>query len=406
MLSALQPARTLRASFQGKANALIEQIIRLGNTSPIAQHQQQLVREIQSLAQALKDTVLDEQISTKKFDIVVNEQREQVLCNIIKSAAEHMSQEQVAKKTAFNQAELLIDQTLALKKTTIKETTEEHENAGIKEPPVNIEIKISELMHVLEREAKETIHYFKEEKPSQIVAMKTEQQVSAEKITELPSRVAEEFIVTYEKAVDQHLEKITKEIEEEKEAQAGAQVKKHVTDKVVTTQIKDADITGTVTKQVHLKSLMEKVVETSKGPVVDTQKAGSKKQKKEGLISTVAYPMTQERETVSKGAKRHTEQKEATSLVQRIKSLVEVGQTPRSEEVQAPAMEKALPITSQERDPQHGIESQDIQKTTVSLGAIPEEIATAMQWITEEEVECRLVEILSRQAKLRGIDLS
>jgi predicted metal-dependent hydrolase len=44
------------------------------------------------------------------------------------------------------------------------------------------------------------------------------------------------------------------------------------------------------------------------------------------------------------------------------------------------------------------------QKGTGS--AIPEELQTAIQWMAEEEVENKLVELLSRQAKLRGVDLS
>ena len=37
---------------------------------------------------------------------------------------------------------------------------------------------------------------------------------------------------------------------------------------------------------------------------------------------------------------------------------------------------------------------------------IPEEHQTAAQWMAEEEVENKIVEMLSRQAKLRGVDLS
>jgi hypothetical protein len=37
---------------------------------------------------------------------------------------------------------------------------------------------------------------------------------------------------------------------------------------------------------------------------------------------------------------------------------------------------------------------------------IPEELQTAVQWMAQEEVENKLVELLSRQAKLRGVDLS
>lgn len=44
-------------------------------------------------------------------------------------------------------------------------------------------------------------------------------------------------------------------------------------------------------------------------------------------------------------------------------------------------------------------------RTTQAAG-IPEELKTAVQWMAEEEVENKLVEMLRRQAKLRGVDLS
>jgi hypothetical protein len=44
-------------------------------------------------------------------------------------------------------------------------------------------------------------------------------------------------------------------------------------------------------------------------------------------------------------------------------------------------------------------------RTSVS-GGVPDELKTAVQWMAEDEVENKLVEMLRRQAKLRGVDLS
>ena len=46
------------------------------------------------------------------------------------------------------------------------------------------------------------------------------------------------------------------------------------------------------------------------------------------------------------------------------------------------------------------------QQKNGSNSAISEELQTAVQWMAEEEVENKLVDLLSRQARLRGIDLS
>ncbi len=368
MLRAFQLKKALKTSFKSEANSLPEQIVRLGKASPIAEHQQQLVLQIQNLAQALKDTVLDEQVSTKKFEIVVEERIERVLRNIIKNAAEHMSQEQAANKTSDSQAESRIDQTLALKKTTAWETAEKHVNPKVHEIPANIEVKTSELMHVLKREAKEmteqhgkaglnetqanievktselphvfkrkaqeTIRSFEEEKLSQTAATKPEQQVNTEKITLLPRKAAEKFFAPFEKMISLQLQNITEAVKEKgvKEVPEATQIKKRVIDQEV------------------------------------------------------------------------MKQKESTSLAQKLKNLVEVGQMPRSEKAQAPAKEISAAIPGRKAATQQ--QTAPDTKITTSLGAVPEEIVTAAQWITEEEVEQQLVEILSRQAKLRGVDLS
>lgn len=408
MLRAFQLKKALKNSFNSKANALPEQIVRLGKASPIAEHQQQLVRQIQNLAQALKDTVLDEQVSTKKFEIVIEERIERVLRDIIKNAAEHMTQEQAENKTAFSQAESCIDQTLAVKKTTAWETAR-HVNPKAHEIPANVKVKTSELMHVLKREAKEmtgqhektglnetqanvgvktselphvfkpkaqeTIRFFEEEKLSQTAATKSEQQVNTEKITVLPRKGAEKFFAPFEQMINRQLQNITEAVKKTgvKEVPEETQVKKHVMDQVAMKKKEGVDSTSAVTKQVHLKSL-------------------------------ITYPSTQEETIESRSARKIVEQKESTSLSQKLKSLVELGQMPRSEEAQAPAKEISAAIPGRKPSPQQ--QTALDTKITTSLGAVPEEIVTAAQWITEEEVEQQLVEILSRQAKLRGVDLS
>jgi hypothetical protein len=409
MLRAFQLKKALKTSFKSKVNFLPEQIARLGKASVIAEHQQQLVQQIQNLAQALKDTVLDEQVSTKKFEIVVEERIERVLRNIIKNAAEHMSQEQAANKTAVSQAELRIDQTSAVKKTTARETARKHVNPKAHEIPANIEVKTSELMHVLNREAKEmtgqhgkaglnetqanievktselphvfkrkaqeTIRSFEEEKLSQAAATKPEQQVNTEKITLLPRKAAEKFFAPFEKMISRQLQNITEAVKKKgvKEVPEETHVKKRVIYQGAMKQKEGVDVTSAVTKQVHLKSL-------------------------------TTYPSTQEETIESRSAKKIVELKESTSLAQKLKSLVEVGQMPRSEKAQAPAKEISAAIPG--RKPATQQQTALDTKITTSLGAVSEEIVTAAQWITEEEVEQQLVEILSRQAKLRGVDLS
>ena len=375
MLRTFQLKKALKTSFKSKANSLPEQIARLGKASPIAEHQQQLVLQIQNLAQALKGTVLDERISTKKFEIAVEERIERVLRNIIKNAAEHMSQEQAANKTAVSQGESRIDQALALKKTPAWETARQHVNSKAHEIPANIEVKTSELMHVLKREAKETIHSFEEEKLSQTAATKPEQQVNTEKITLLPRMAAEKFFASFETMISQQLQNIAEAVKKKgvKVVPEETQVKKRVIYQGAMKQKEGVDVTSAVTKQVHLKSL-------------------------------TTYPSTQEETIESRSAKKIVELKESTSLAQKLKSLVEVGQMPRSEKAQAPAKEISAAIPG--RKPATQQQTALDTKITTSLGAVSEEIVTAAQWITEEEVEQQLVEILSRQAKLRGVDLS
>ena len=459
MLRAFQLKKALKTSFKSEANSLPEQIARLGKASPIAEHQQQLVQQIQNMAQALKDTVLDEQISTKKFEIVVEERVEQVLRNIIKNAAEHMTQEQAANKTAVSQAESCIDQTLAVKKTTAWETARQRVNPKAHEIPANVKVKTSELMHVLKREAKEMteqhektglnetqanggvkisepphvfkrkargkIRSFEEEKLSQTAATKSEQQVNTEKITVLPRKGAEKFFAPFEKMISRQLQNITQAIKKKglKEVPEETQIKKRVIDQEVMKQKKRINVTSAVTKQVHLKSLItypstqEETIESGSSKKIIEQKESTPLAQQQTALDTkitaflgtvpkmgvkeVLEETQAKKPVIYQGAMK---QKESTSLAQKLKSLVEVGQMPRSEEAQAPAKEISAAIPG--RKPAAQQQTAPDTKITTSLGAVPEEIVTAAQWITEEEVEQQLVEILSRQAKLRGVDLS
>jgi hypothetical protein len=66
---------------------------------------------------------------------------------------------------------------------------------------------------------------------------------------------------------------------------------------------------------------------------------------------------------------------------------------------------------SQKQDPldspKHNPENQTgLGKQERFGNGIPEELQTAVQWMAQEEVENKLVEVLSRQARLRGVDLS
>ena len=418
MLRAFQLKKALKTSFKSKVNSLPEQIARLGKASVIAEHQQQLVQQIQNLAHALKDTVLDEQVSTKKFEIVVEERIERVLRNIIKNAAEHMSQEQAANKTAVSQAELRIDQTSAVKKTTARETARKHVNPKAHEIPANIEVKTSELMHVLKREAKEmteqhgkaglnetqanievktselphvfkrkaqeTIRSFEEEKLSQAAATKPEQQVNTEKITLLPRKAAEKFFAPFEKMISRQLQNITEAVKKKgvKEVPEATQIKKRVIDQEV---MKQKESTSFAQQQTALDTKITAFLGT-------VPKRG---------VKEVPEETQAKKRVIYQGAMK---QKESTSLAQKLKNLVEVGQMPRSEKAQAPAKEISAAIPGRKAATQQ--QTAPDTKITTSLGAVPEEIVTAAQWITEEEVEQQLVEILSRQAKLRGVDLS
>ncbi len=418
MLRAFQLKKTLKTSFKSKVNSLSEQVARLGKASPIAEHQQKLVMQIQNLAQALKDTVLDEQVSTKKFEIVVEERIERGLRDIIKNAAEHMSQEQAANKTADSQEESRIDQTLALKKTTASETAEQHVKPKINELPASIQVKTSELIHVLKREAKEmteqhgkaglnkmrdsieiktseppyvfktkaqeTIRCFEEEKLSQTAAAKPEQQVNTEKISLLPRKAAEKFFAPFEKMINRQLQNITEAVKKKgvKEVSEETQVKKHLMDQVA---LKQKESTPFAQQQ----TAPDTKITTFLGTV-------TKRGEKEVPEETQA-----KKRVIYQGGMNL---KESTSFAQKLKSLVEVEQMPRSEKAQVPAKEISEAIPGRKPSPQQ--QTALDTKTITHLGTVPDEIVTAAQWSIEEEVEQQLVEIVSRQAKLRGVDLS
>ena len=435
MLRAFQIEKALTTSLKSKANSLPEQIVRLGKVSPIAEHQEQLVRQIQNLAQALKNTVLDEQVSTKKFEIAVEEQIEQVLRNIIKNAAEeHMSQEQAANKIDhINPKAHEIPANIEVKTSELmhvlnceaKEMTEQHGKTVLKETQENIEVKTSELPHAFKRKAKETFRSFEEEKLSQTAATKPEQQVNTKKITVLPGNAEEKIFAGFENMISRQLQTITETIKKKgvKKVPETTQIKKRFIDQKVMKQKKGGDVTSAVTKQVYLKSLItypstqEEAIESeSSKKIIEQQESTSFAQQQTALNTKITTsPDTVPQKRVKKvpketQAKKRViyqvamKEKESTSLAQKLKNLVEIGQMPRSEEAQAPAKEISAAIPVWKPTPQQ----QTALNTKISTfpGAVPEEIITAAQWISEEEIEQQLVEILSRQAKLRGVDLS
>ena len=70
--------------------------------------------------------------------------------------------------------------------------------------------------------------------------------------------------------------------------------------------------------------------------------------------------------------------------------VIEQGQTIQNQTAQIQDQQDQTPVTTQKSGP----------------NAIPEELQTAVQWMAQEEVENKLVEVLTRQARLRGVDLS
>jgi len=69
-------------------------------------------------------------------------------------------------------------------------------------------------------------------------------------------------------------------------------------------------------------------------------------------------------------------------------------------------IQQDLPRKQSDRRQVNTQELKPTQQKNDNISAIPEELQTAVQWMAEEEVENKLVDLLSRQAKLRGIDLS
>ncbi|WP_300455949.1 hypothetical protein [Desulfobacula sp.] len=70
--------------------------------------------------------------------------------------------------------------------------------------------------------------------------------------------------------------------------------------------------------------------------------------------------------------------------------VIERGQTIQNQTDQIQDQQDQTPVTTQKSSP----------------NTIPEELQTAVQWMAQEEVENKLVEVLTRQARLRGVDLS
>jgi len=96
----------------------------------------------------------------------------------------------------------------------------------------------------------------------------------------------------------------------------------------------------------------------------------------------------------------------ATNLQNKLdKSLGKIKTKPIIDQTKPTASNHSITNNKPGFDDEEQVQSSDNIQQNMNT-QIPEELQTAAQWMAEEEVENKIVELLSRQAKLRGVDLS
>lgn len=413
MLNTFKQKKSLKASVKGASKA-VEQIKNLGKASPLAKHQKQLSKKVESFRDAFRGTVLDEKEPTVKFEVAQKKDQEEMLSAVINLAAEQPVIKKIKKqKTTDWQAKDSGEQWQTIKElNSEKKKVEKKKEAPTKKPPLSMQVKTTELLKVLKREeqkeflpAEQIKHHQRTEKKAD---KKAKKKGDKKKILIQPKKLSKKMVPAYEAQVKQHLEKISHEIKKERvkkdDVEKPPQKKEFQQKK--TAQIEDLSKKEAAVNQAKLKILVEKVAQSKREDGIQQKSVRKEKQRKKEMEDQHPQIVTAEKTKPSVKNKRQAEQQQVTLLVEQIKNLVEVSQAPPVDHMQEQAEIKTPLVGSQQAGVPQTREAPAVDDAPATPGAIPEEISTAVQWIAEEEVEQKLVEILGRQAKLRGIDLS
>lgn len=450
MLNAFRRARALKNSVQGHAAGMTEQILRLGRASPVAPYQQELIRQLQGLAEAFKDTILDRDVTGERFMPAVEDAVNQVLGSIFESAAKRTEGERAAEEPGagghpmhiagtsweISPMQRHVEEKLLSRHATVSETAGRQAAVPEKEKPagapLNLRVKTSELVLVLQREAKARLSLGRESGPRGFAAGQTghgthTRQVTplggempdvspvrrrlqdiVEKTAALPEAASGNLLSRCEKAVSLRLQELGAEINRGQRRRGRPDWLSAAHGTSPTLEPKPKDLAGTMNPsrgQVDLQTLLEKTGGASGRSPREFPGVDSGAHEKEISRFEEPQPAAPKDEVDSRDARGRTARRGApTSMARQITSLFESGSPPAAEIALERTGENAGTFPG--RSIGQGTRESGAQRTTASRGSLPEEIATAVQWLAEEEVEQRLVEILSRQAKLRGIDLS
>ena len=445
MLSLEQPLKKviarsadLKKSVEADTKYAVKQMKQVADVEVIDKKQRAMLQELKKLANSMQNTVLDKNGQSQQFKEEDQQQEKEAvfLQDVIrKQVQQELKEEQVQQTQQVTKKDKSQDPlekekySFDNKPVSIKSTTKQPSNikdypalslekqtnqkekqaqadlpltqAKPKQKKLNDVINAVQQEHSLEAQAKginsilnkrlKKMTQTEKEKVSQI--LQRQKEYKAPKKTDFKKDVNEQQHFSPKK---NKIAKLLDKTDVDFEAKSKVRLKKNIKENTLTQQASDG-------KTRILKDVSKKQVDTTKLKSV-TYTIKSKEIVK---LSRVTSGET-EKEWQDSALKKPGKEKTLTPMKNTHVAEAEDKEFPavfNKTQHQKPPIEFKDSLMSA-RNQADDVTQQVAQQASQTPAPVPEALQTAVQWMADDDVENRLVDLLSRQARLRGVDLS
>ena len=445
MLSPEQPLKKvtarsadLKKSVEADTKYAVKQMKQVADVEVIDKKQRTMLQELKKLANSMQNTVLDKNGQSQQFKEEDQQQEKEAvfLQDVIrKQVQQELKEEQVQQTQQVTKKDKSQDPlekekySFDNKPVSIKSTTKQPSN--IKDYPA---ISLEKQTNQKEKQA-QADSPIKQEKPKQKKLDDVVNAVHQEQSLEAQAKGTNSILKKRLKKMTQtEKEKVSHILQRQKEYQTllktdfkkDVNVQQHISPKKnkIAKLPDKTDVDFEAKSKIRLKQNMKENTLTQQKPdrKTGTLKDVSKKQINTTKLKSVAYTKkSKEIVKLSYVTSVETEKQWQDSAPK--KSGKEKTLTPMKNTHAAEAEEKEFPAvfnkTQHKKPPMEfkdslvsarnqadDVTQQVEQQASQTPAPVPEALQTAVQWMADDDVENRLVDLLSRQARLRGVDLS
>lgn len=440
MLSLKQPlnkviakSADLKKSAEVDTKNAIKVMKQVAEVDVMDKKQRAMLQDVKKLANSMKDTVLDKSVETSQAQQEDQQQEKEVafLRDVISKQVEKKTydQDQQIQQAAIKNKESFSKKPVSekkqiVKKETLKDVYKEKDypasirkNEKIKtQKHVQVESSIKKdttkkkkLHDVIDSYQQEISVVEKQKKLKPQKQLNKMTQPDKEKVSQILQRNNKQIKTEYQKDFSDikktplksnKITKLPEKVSADFENKSKTRLKQNMKEKALTTKRSyPKSEKPTKTKEKHIDTTKLKAITYTKKSkkIVKLGHVMSAETEKEWKESTFKNP--QKQKVMTSSGDNKTAQAEDKAFTAAAKKMPE-------KEIAKGFKDSLMSVVNQSVSTPQPAEQQAAPVVTQTPAQIPEELQTAVQWMADDDVENRLVDLLSRQARLRGVDLS